>query len=226
MSSGWFEGILPSLAAAAIWTCLLATVSAGLTATRSAYLHGLAAGVVAYLGQVGATSAVVAVAPTTPMLLVIIAITPLIEEGVRLTVAADVARRTDWRGWLAFGIAYGSFEAGLKLGDALVYLAQQGRSVGVLVIGAAAPIVPLLLHLFLTVTVFALLRTRTPALLILAAAAALHALHNWSAVAWQPTSYSGLAFAILFRSLVLLTLIAFVLGIATRSPKAASRAAG
>lgn len=226
MSSGWFESILPSLVAATIWTCLLATVSAGLTTTRSAYLHGLAAGVVAYLGQMGAISAVVAVAPTTPLMLVIIAIAPLIEEGVRLTVAADVARRTDWRGWLAFGISYGSFEAGLKLGDALVNLSQQGRSVGVLVIGAAAPIVPLLLHVFLTVTVFALLRARMPAVLVFATAAILHALHNWSAVAWQPTSYNDLAFAILTRGLVFLTFIALVLRISMRSPRAANEATG
>jgi hypothetical protein len=226
MWAAWFDGILPAFSVAVVWICVLALASAGLTTTRSPYLNGLGAAVVAYLGQVGLWAAVVAAAPATPAWLLVVAIPPLVEEAVRLIAAADVERRTDWRGWLVFGAAYGSFEAGLKLGDGFFLAVQQGGGAASVAVRLAAPIVPFLLHVFLTVTVFALLRARVPAWMVFIGAALLHALHNWSAAAWMPIDYSGLALALFVRSVVFLALIALVLQVSIRWAKATKERPG
>ncbi len=214
----WLAGLGFSLIALALWGGFLASFAMVLTSTRRAYQFGLGAAVVAFLGQAATEGALLALAPTTPIWIRVVVFPPVIEESIRLTAAREVGHAPNGKSWIAFGAGYGLLEAGLKFGDTLS-LSIMARNADFLFVKLAVPIVPLLLHVFLSVVVFAMLHARASALKVWVAATALHALHNWSAIAWTPNDYTGVIVSILIRSSAFIALIAGVVWLGVRAAK-------
>lgn len=213
----WFMSLLPALGVAAVWTAVLAAFATPLTTTRKAYQYGLAAAVFAYVVVIGVMSALAVLFPDAPRWIVSVLVPPLVEEISRMLGVVEVRRRTDWRGWISFGVGYGLLEAGLKLGDGLVLLARSGAGAIEFIARVLIPFVPLLLHMFLSVAVFALLRKGVPLGVALIVAMLFHALHNWSALAFVPTDWVGVLLLNLVRCASFAALIAVAIRLSRRT---------
>jgi hypothetical protein len=213
-----------SLLAAVIWSGILLAVARAFNEGRRAYFFGLGAASGAYVVAVAISLLLSGWSPTTPGWVFFVALPPLVEEAARLVGADSVHRRSTWRQWMVFGVAYALFEAGLKLGDAFVYV---GRSEGNEAwAGVLVPVVPFLLHVFLSLLMCVLLRRGVSLLLTYLISAGLHAAHNWSAWAHLPTTTPALLEMIVLRSLVFILLIGGIIGFARCSEVRAAEAAG
>lgn len=217
----WSESVGPSLLAAAIWTFLLASVCQGLNESRRSYAYGLAAAVGGYLLTIAATAVWLQFSFLQHWALLVL-VAPLIEELARLFGVVQV--RQGQQAWLAFGLGYGLFEFGLKFADHLtLYL---GSTFLELAAALAAPFVPLTLHVFVSVLMFALLRWGVAPLLAFLTTLALHAAHNASAIWIVPDDYLGLLISSLTRVAIFVLLIWLILGSLKRLPTPEAQSAG
>jgi hypothetical protein len=216
MENAYIASLPPALIAASAWTAILAALATPLRETKSAYLNGVLAAALAYLVAVGLTAVGATAMPTGPGWPYVIILAPLVEETVRLAAAQEVARKTGSRFGIAFGLGYGLLESGLKLGDQLVLVLRSGSSEITDWLTITVFIVPLLLHVFLSMLVFMLLRRRVPITAVFAAAVAFHASWNWSVIAMLPQDVSGVLLSIAIRTPVLLALIALMVLISRR----------
>jgi len=224
--SQWFQHLLPALGAVAVWAAILAAFATNLTTTRKAYQYGLFAAVFAYVVTVAVSAAVGSLFPDMPALVFLIIAPPVVEEVSRMLGVVEVRHRTDARGWLAFGAGYGLLEAGLKLFDGLLGAAPTS-DVGMEVAAHVfTPLVPLLLHVFLSVMVFALLRKGVPLIAALVVAMAAHGLHNWSALTFVPPDWFGFLIVIFVRCAVFVALIAAAIRFSRQPELHTSAAAG
>jgi hypothetical protein len=168
--------------------------------------------VVAYLVTLGATSAWLGVSHGLPWWIVIVLLVPLIEESARTLGAMEV--RNDPPFWITFGLGYGLFEAGLKLGDMIVLYARADPIT--LLAALIVPMVPLALHVFLSVLVFALLSHRVPAAIVFVVAIITHAIHNASVAPLLPSDITGVVVSSIVRAALFVVLIASILAVVKR----------
>jgi hypothetical protein len=220
--SVWMASVPVALVAAAVWTAILAGLAANLSWSRRSYQHGLAAGAGAYLLFTIILYASVSVFPQLPTWPILILIAPLVEEGVRLFFANQV--RNERPAWVTFGLGYGLVESGLKVGDSLVFLTRTGEGAANVLIGSVAQLIPLVLHVFLSVVMLALLRAKVSPALTFVVAASLHGIHNWSVSAFFPHDWTSLALSVLIRGAIFLALISLILRI-SKPPVTAEEAA-
>lgn len=202
----YISSLPAALIAASAWTAVLAASATPLQNKKSAYLNGLLAAAIAYVVAVGLIAFASILLPQTPGSTVVVILAPVVEESIRLVAALEVARRTESRFGLAFGVGYGLLEAGLKLGDQLVLIARTGSTDAADWLTATIFVVPFLLHLFLSVLVFTLLRRGVAPLVVLVIAMACHAFHNWTVLAILPSDVPGLLLSVAIRTPVLLGL--------------------
>lgn len=202
----YISSLPAALIAASAWTAVLAASATPLQNKKSAYLNGLLAAAIAYVVAVGLIAFASILLPQTPGSTVVVILAPVVEESIRLVAALEVARRTESRFGLAFGVGYGLLEAGLKLGDQLVLIARTGSTDAADWLTATIFVVPFLLHLFLSVLVFTLLRRGVAPLVVLVIAMACHAFHNWTVLAILPSDIPGLLLSVAIRTPVLLGL--------------------
>nr|HRK64966.1 hypothetical protein [Terricaulis sp.] len=220
-----FQAGLPALAVATALTGVLAFLAVPLTSTRRSYLSGLSAAAVAYI----IVAIILVLSPLAPgfsrwLLLVVIA--PVVEETCRLIAAYPNRTAQPWRGWIAFGVAYACLESGLKFGDTVALLGQMQQGWVAALVILATPIVPFLLHVFLSVLIFALLAVGVGRDKVLVAAILLHGLHNFSVIRLLPQDIPTLAVSASIRSLLFVALIWAVFEWAKRQRPAVEAAPG
>lgn len=220
----WVAGALVSLVTAAVWASILAVFAGPLTWSRRSYLHGLGASAVAFVAALGVTAVTLLVYPTVPTWALVVVMPPLLEESARLIFAMRV--RSERPAWVTFGIGYGLLEGGLKIGDMLVILLRRGEGAVHVLLGTLAQVTPILLHVFLSVLVFALLRSPLPPLVVFVLAALAHGLHNWSVLAFLPHDLPALGIQVLIRCAAFVALIVLILRLFRRGAPAKALAVG
>lgn len=173
-------GAVFSLLAASVVGVLLAACSGAFSAGRKYYLTGLASACVAYI--IGLPVAVFFQRYHIHLPLAgAAALDPAVEETVRtVAVFAFLPRTLDRGCWFAFAVGYGLFETTLKLADNMVFLGAGSGSTRAAML-LMAPLVPLMLHIFLCVLAMRLRSSpRVGALFVFLATFALHWIHNAS----------------------------------------------
>lgn len=197
-----------SLLAASLFSAGIALFGLPLTKGRSYYIAGLAGAFIAFV-----IATLINIARLELPLLAYSALAPAIEEPIRVCTASAILSRTNDRGsWLAFALGYALLESSVKFGDALVTLdndAEPTRTVAELV----APLVPLTLHVFLSVLTMRLRARNTPFLIVLAVMLLLHTVHNYSVLAPARSEVLSwlLVFEMLLRSLLFVGLTVLIL---------------
>jgi hypothetical protein len=195
--------------AASIWTVVLLFSAMTLGRSRRSFQFGLAAAIVAYLALIGIATPLISLWPTAPAWTLVLIAAPLIEESSRLSLAVEVRKQS--YAPLAFGLGYGLFEAGLKFADLAVLAIRDPIHPLVTVVSLLGPIVPLLLHVFISVLVFSLLRRGISLPKVWFSAVLIHAVHNWTVVFFATTEFTHLAGALALRTAIFLGLIVILL---------------
>jgi hypothetical protein len=197
----------------AIWTAILLAVSNGLQQTRRAYKFGVGTAVAAYFVATIAAILLAAAIPSTPSWIIPVILAPVVEEMARLVGADSAYRRSTWRQWAIFGIGYALFESGLKLSDGVFIVLRSGWDQWLLLI---VPVVPFLLHVFLSMLMCLLLQRGVSLFWACVISMGLHAAHNWTALNEHSSSSLDALWWIVLRSSLFLALISMIIRFSKR----------
>jgi hypothetical protein len=184
---------------------------------KDVYLYGVGAMAAAFIASGALLIVTRQIYPSLPAAWWTVLVGPAVEEAARvaaiLLVAVALQQRRDW---LLFGMGYALFETAFKI---LNQIPRSSETTSALFLaGMILPVVPLLLHVFLSLVAIALFRRGATPASVFAATFALHALHNASSVLqwWAPTDTPGIFLMIGVRSAVFLVLIALILRASVR----------
>jgi hypothetical protein len=136
---------------------------------------------------------------------------PPIEEATRIVALATIAQMRGHRWGLAFGLGFGALEGVTKLVELGLYVSQADASLLRVAAAVSAPVVPFLLHVFLSVLAISLRRARAPWLQIFAATTVLHLAHNLSVVFVQFDDYLSLVIANLIRAAIFVLIVVILI---------------
>jgi hypothetical protein len=215
--------LVGAVVVAALWTALLVASSQGLSERRRAYLFGVGSAASAYVVAILATIIIASLFPATPGWVGVIVLAPLIEESARLVGADTAYRRGNWGQWAAFGVGYALFEAGLKLADGVALVATSGLEHWLRIL---TPIVPFLLHVFLSMLMCLLLHRGASLLGAYLVTLGLHAAHNGSVVFLSASYSSYLLVALILQCLLYSALIWVIIRHSKTAPSGSVEASG
>jgi hypothetical protein len=152
--------------------------------------------VTAYFVEIIAANGFAAAFPATPRWVIPVILAPAVEEMARLVGADSAYRRSSWRQWAVFGIGYALVESGLKLSDGVFVVLGSGWDEWLRLI---TPVVPFLLHVFLSMLMCLLLQRGVSLTRACVITVGLHAAHNWTALHQHPASSLDVLWWIILR---------------------------
>lgn len=204
----------------------MAAVVAGIGALafgrrKDVYLYGVGAMTAAFVASMLVLVVVGVVLPSFPTLWFIILIGPAIEEGARIAaiilVSPALQKRRDW---VIFGLGFALVETLFKIAGWLA----RGANGDFLLFGVLTPLVPLLLHIFLSVAAIALYRRRKKLVSVLLVTFVLHALHNASiAFGWWTYEAGAAAYVgLVLKCALYIALISLILRASARLERVTS----
>lgn len=202
----------------AMVTAALAVVGVPLGRLRRPYYLGLVTALGAYVVAVVATFTILHFA-SVDVRFVNIVLPPIVEETFRVAAVFGAASLfNSKRAWVAFAFGYALLESSGKLGDFFVAFTRgmEGFESPVLL---ATPLVPLALHVFLSLSAIPLMKRRVSPFAVFFVLAALHAFHNWSVFfVWAPQTETDMAVMVAVRTSLFLLLIGGVLWLGRAGP--------